>query len=185
MIRFFAQAAVLVTAGLALGGCPMDQPKTAAPVKKPPAADYQQALGPVAKPANLRAICYTDADLAIVRARMMQQEMSVATLQWQNAGGGRALQGAYEAFVNKFHNELAANARSLQQVAGRKRFNVDVLVTEFANRTAQKAPVDREFCSRSQRTLEWALSPQVTSMAQVPPPYDLGPDMNIHACNAP
>ena len=50
---------------------------------------------------------------------------------------------------------------------------------------AQKAPVDREFCSRSQRTLEWALSPQVTTLAQVPPPYDLGPDMNIHGCNAP
>ena len=81
MFRFFAQAAVLVTAGLALGGCPMEQPKTAAPVKKPPAADYQQPVGQVAKPANLSAICYNSADLAIVRARMMQQEMSVATLQ--------------------------------------------------------------------------------------------------------
>lgn len=185
MIRFFAQAAVLVAAGLALGGCPMEQPKTAAPVKKPPAADYQQPLGQVAKPANLSAICYNATDLAIVRARMMQQEMSVATLQCQNAGGSRALQGAYESFIAKFGSELATNARSLQQVAGRKRFNVDVVVTEFANRTAQKAPVDREFCSRSQRTLEWALSPQVTTLAQVPPPYDLGPDMNIHACSAP
>ena len=94
MFRFIAQAAVLVTAGLALGGCPMEQPKTAAPVKKPPAADYQQPVGQVAKPANLSAICYNSADLAIVRARMMQQEMSVATLQCQNAGGGRVVRHA-------------------------------------------------------------------------------------------
>ena len=185
MIKFFAQATILVAAGLALGGCPLDQPKTAAPAKKPPAADYQQPLGQVAKPANLRAICYTDADLTTMRVRMVQQEMSVATLQCQNAGGGRALQGLYESFVGKFSGELATNGRALQQLGGRKRFNVDVLVTEFANRTAQKAPVDREFCSRSQRTLEWALSPQVTTLAQVPPPYDIGPDMNIHGCTAP
>lgn len=185
MIRFFAQAAVLVAAGLALGGCPMGEPKTAAPAKKPPAPDYQAPVGQVAKPTNLRAICYTDADLTTIRVRMVQQEMSVATLQCQNPGGSRALQPAYESFISKFSAELAANARALQQVAGRKRFNVDVLVTEFANRTAQKAPVDREFCSRSQRTLEWALSPQVSSLAQVPPPYDIGPDMNIHSCTAP
>jgi len=185
MIKFFAQAAVLVAAGLALGGCPMESAKTAAPAKKPPAADYQAPLGQVVKPANLRAICYTDADLQTMRVRMVQQEMSVATLQCQNPGGGRALQGAYESFIGKFSGELATNARALQQLAGRKRFNIDVLVTEIANRTAQKAPVDREFCTRSQRTLEWALSPQVTSLAQVPPPYDIGPDMNIHGCTAP
>ncbi|MFM8533641.1 MAG: hypothetical protein ACKOEC_08645 [Acidimicrobiia bacterium] len=185
MIRFFAQAAVLVVAGLALGGCPMGETKTAVPAKKPPAPDYQAPVGQVAKPTNLRAICYTDADLAATRSRMVQQEMSGAALQCQNPGGGRALQGAYESFIGKFSGELATNARSLQQLAGRKRFNVDVLVTEIANRTAQKAPVDREFCTRSQRTLEWALSPQVTSLAQVPPPYDLGPEMNIHSCTAP
>ena len=52
------------------------------------------------------------------------------------------------------------------------------------NRTAQKAPVDKEFCSRSLRALEWALDPRTTSLAQVPPPYDLGPDMNIYPCAA-
>ena len=185
MIRMLAQAAVLVAAGLTLGGCPMDQPNTAAPVKKAPAPDYQQALVPIAKPANLKAICYTDADLAVMRGRMLQQEMAVATLQCQNPGGSRALEGAYTSFLGKFNGELATNARSLQQVAGRKRLNVDVVVTEFANRMAQRAPVDREFCTRSQRALEWALDPKVASLSQVPPPYDLGPDMNMHACTAP
>jgi hypothetical protein len=109
----------------------------------------------------------------------------VATLQCQAPSGGRALEAMYTSFLSKFHGDLATNARSLQQLSGRKRFNIDVMVTEFANRTAQKAPVDREFCSRSQRTLEWALDAKVTTLAQVPPPYDLGPDMNIHACTAP
>ena len=57
-------------------------------------------------------------------------------------------------------------------------------MTEFANRTAQKAPVDTQFCSRSLRALEWALDPKATSLAMVPPTYDLGPDMNIHPCAA-
>jgi hypothetical protein len=185
MVRKLTQAAVLVAAGLALGGCPMNQASTTAPAKKPPAPDYQQALVPAPKPANLRAICYNDTDLAVVRGRMLQQEMAVATLQCQTPGGGRALEAAYTSFLSKFTGDLATNARSLQQLAGRKRFNVDVVVTEFANRMAQRAPVDREFCSRSQRALEWALDPKVASLAQVPPPYDLGPDMNIHACTSP
>ena len=52
----------------------------------------------------------------------------------------------------------------------------------IANRTAQRAPVDKEFCSRTLRALEWALDPKATSLAQVPPPYDLGPEMNIIPC---
>jgi hypothetical protein len=106
----------------------------------------------------------------------------VATLQCQNAGGSRAYEGAYTSFLGKYTGELSANSRALQQVAARRRLNVDVVVTEFANRTAQKAPVDPEFCSRSLRALEWALDPKTTSLGQVPPPYDLGPDMNIHPC---
>ena len=79
---------------------------------------------------------------------------------------------------------ISRPARALQDVARRKRLNVDVVVTEFANRTAQKAPVDKEFCGRGLRALEWALDPKNTSLAQVPPPYDLGPDMNMHPCPA-
>jgi hypothetical protein len=181
MMWKFCQAAVLVAAGLALGGCPVDQARTAAP-KRPPAPDYQQAMAGTAKPANIKAICYTDADIAIIRGRMLQQEMAVTTLQCQTAGGARAFESDYTRFLSKFNGDLATNARGLQQLSARKRFNVDVVVTEFANRMAQRAPVDREFCSRGQRALDWALSPQVTSLTQVPPPYDLGPEMNMHAC---
>ena len=131
MIRKLAQAAIVAAAGLALVGCQMDQPKTAAPVKKAPAPDYQQSLGQVARPTNLAAICYNDADIAVMRGRMLQQEMAVATLQCQNPGGSRALEGFYSSFLSKFNGELATNARGLQQVAGRKRLNVDVVVTEF------------------------------------------------------
>jgi len=28
------------------------------------------------------------------------------------------------------------------------------------------------------------MDPKVTSLTQVPPPYDLGPEMNIYACPA-
>ena len=90
------------------------------------------------------------------------------------------------AFLGKFQSQmLAPTRRSLQQLAGRKRFNVDVVVTEFANRTAQRAPTDKEFCSRSKRAFDWALSAQVTTLAQVPPPYDLGPEMNVYPCPTP
>ena len=179
------QVAILIAGGLAIGACTLDGPKAAAPAKKPPAADYQAAVPPGARPANLRAICYNDADLAIVRGRMLQMELSVATLQCQTASGGRAFEVIYTSFLDKFRSELTVNTRSLQQVAGRKRLNVDVVVTEFSNRMAQRAPVDREFCSRSLRALEWATDPKVTSLAMAPPPYDLGPEMNIYPCTSP
>jgi hypothetical protein len=184
MIMKLMQAAVLVTSALALGGCPFGGAKTAAPAKKPPAADYQAAVTPSPPAAQTRAICYNDADLGTIRARMLQQEMSVVALQCQNASGGRAYEPQYASFLTKYQGDLATNARALQDVARRKRLNVDVVVTEFANRTAQKAPVDKEFCGRGLRALEWALDPKNTSLAQVPPPYDLGPDMNMHPCPA-
>ena len=176
------QVALLLAAGLSVAGCQMDGAKTAAPVKKPAAAAYQMASTlPVS--AN-NAACYNYADLATVRARMLQQELSVATLQCQSAGGGRAFESLYSSFLSKFtaNGELSANARAIQQVSRTKRFNLDVLVTEFANRTAQKAPVDTAFCARNLRAFEWALDAQVSTLAQVPPPYDLGPDMNITPC---
>lgn len=182
MMMKLMQVAFLFAGGLSIAGCQMDGAKTAAPVKKPPAADYHVAS--TAPPSTNKAICYNDADLATVRARMLQQELSVATLQCQSAGGGRAFESLYSSFLAKFtgNGELSTNARAIQQVSRTKRFNLDVLVTEFANRTAQKAPVDNAFCARNLRAFEWALDPQVTTLAQVPPPYDLGPDMNIFPC---
>jgi uncharacterized protein (DUF1330 family) len=185
MIKKLSQAAIVVAGLLAMGGCTLDQAKTTAPVNKPPAADYQAAVPPSPPATNIRGICYTPADLAMYRARMLQMELNVATLQCQNPSGSRAYEDQYRAFVGKFQAELAANGRSMQQLAGRKRFNVDVIVTEFANRTAQRAPVDKEFCSRSKRAFDWALSAQVTTITQVPPPFDLGPEMNVYPCPAP
>jgi hypothetical protein len=184
MIMKLLQAAITVTGVLAMGGCTLDQAKTTAPANRPPAADYA-AAAPASTGAPNRATCYNPADLAIYRARMVQMELNVATLQCQNPGGSRAYEDQYRAFIGKFQTEMSANGRSMQQLAGRKRFNLDVVVTEMANRTAQRAPTDKEFCSRSKRAFDWALSTQVTSIDQVPPPFDLGPEMNVYPCTAP
>ncbi|MBI3198300.1 MAG: hypothetical protein HYZ40_12515 [Rhodospirillales bacterium] len=181
MIMKLSQAAILALGVLAIGAC---TPKTAAPVVKAAAADYQAPVPPSPPAANIRAICYNAADLATVRARMVQQELVVATLQCQNPGGSRAFEGLYRDFIGKYQSELSSNSAALRQLAGRKRLNVDVFVTEVSNRTAQRAPVDREFCSRSKRALDWALDPKVSSLNQVPPPFDLGPEMNIFPCPA-
>ena len=182
MMMKLMQAAVLVAAGLALGGSPMASAQSRAPAKKAPAPDYQ---APSTAPAPAaRGACYTDADLTAMRGRMLQQQLSVVTLQCQLPSGARAFEAQYASFLSKYSADLSANARALQQAVARHRLNVDVVVTEFANRTAQKAPVDKEFCSRGLRALEWALDPKATSLSQVPPPYDLGPDMNIVPCAA-
>ncbi len=185
MMKKLSQATIVMTGLLALGACTLGNANTKAPAVRPPAADYQAAVPPSPPPPNTRGICYTPADLVTYRARMLQQEFSVGTLQCQTPSGSRAYNNQYAAFIAKFQSELAANTHSLQQLAGRKRFNVDVLVTEFANRTAQRAPVDKEFCSRIKRAFDWSLSAQVTTLAQVPPPYDLGPEMNVFACSSP
>ena len=185
MMKKLLQATIVMTGLLALGACTLGKASTTAPAVKPPAADYQEAVPPSPPATNIRSICYTPADLTTYRGRMLQQEFSVGTLQCQTPSGSRAYNDQYAAFVSKFQSELTANTRSLQQLGGRKRFNVDVLVTEFANRTAQRAPVDKEFCSRMKRAFDWSLSPQVTTLAQVPPPYDLGPDMKVFPCPTP
>jgi hypothetical protein len=187
MIKKLLQAAVLVVGGLALGGCPLgQQARTTAPAAKPAAADYQVASSVAPPPAgSIRAICYNDADLATYRGRMLQQEFTVGTLQCQTAGGSRAYEAMYASFLSKYQAELGTNARNLQTLSRSKRFNVDVVVTEFANRTAQRAQTDKEFCARFKRAFDWALSSQVTSLAQIPPPYDLGPEMNAHPCPKP
>lgn len=186
MIRTISRAAIAVLGVMAVGACTLGQSSTSsAPASRPPAADYQMA-GAAAPPAtSTRGICYNAEDISIYRVRMVQMELNVATLQCQNPNGTRAYETQYRNFLGKFQNDLAANGRALQGLAGRKRLNVDQVVTEFANRTAQRAPTDKEFCSRAKRAFDWALSSQVTSLAQVPPPYDLGPDMNVYACAAP
>jgi hypothetical protein len=186
MIKQIARAAVLVACGLALGGCPLDQPKTAAPPpKKPPAPDYQMAGPPPPPAAQIRTICFNDADIAVFRARMLVQELQVGVLQCQGSGGVRLFEREYTGFLNKFNSEMRTNGEQMKTMLGRKRRNVDATVTEIANRTAQRATTDPDFCARKLRAFEWALSGQVTSLVQVPAPYDVGPEMNIHPCPPP
>ena len=185
MIKKLMQAALVFGGLLAATGCTPQGSSAQAPANRPPAADYQAPVPPSPPAINIRAICYNSDDLTAFRARMVQMELNVANLQCQNPNGSRAYESQYAAFIQKFQPELAANARTLQSMSGRKRFNMDVLVTEFANRTAQKAPTDKEFCARTKRALDWAMSPQVSSLSQGPPPYDLGPDMNVWPCPAP
>ena len=185
MIKQFAQAVGLVAFGLALGACTLDPPKTAVAVKKPPAADYQAPTPSLPPIANIRAICYNEADLSAFRVRMAQQSIVVGVLQCQSPGGGRLYERQYTDFLNKFNPELSSNARELQAVANKKRANFNVMVTEIANRTAGRAPIDPQFCGRQLRALEWALDPQVASLKQVPSPYDFGPEMSIYPCPAP
>jgi hypothetical protein len=184
MIGKLVQATLLVTAGLAISGFSGCTPQTATPAKRPAAPDYM-APSPATPPAAAtRATCYNDADISVLRVRMMQQEASVATLQCQTPTGARAFDSQYTSFLQKYGADLSANARALNDLSRRRRFNVDVVVTEFANRTAQKAPVDPQFCARSLRALEWALDPKANTLADVPPPYDLGPDMAYYPCAA-
>ena len=95
------------------------------------------------------------------------------------------LERQYTDFLNKTSAERTDNGRQLTTVLGRKRRNVDGTVTEIANRTAQRASTDPEFCGRMIRAFEWSLSGQVVSLTQVPAPYDIGPEMNVHPCPAP
>jgi hypothetical protein len=186
MIRTISRTAIAVAGVLAVGACTLGKASTSAPAGRPPAADYQAASTVAPPPASsIRATCYSPADLEVFRVRMLQQELTVVTLQCQTSSGARAYEQQYAAFLSKFKNEYLTNTRSLQQLAGRKRLNVDVLVTEFANRTAQRAPTDPQFCARGKRAFDWALSQQVTSVAQVPPPFDLGPEMRVFPCPAP
>lgn len=181
MFKRLAQAAVVTSSILALSGCVLGGPQTAA-AGKPAAADYAAEMPAQPPAANIRAICFNEADLTIVRARMAQQELQVVTLQCQSGGGVRAYEKIYTDFIAKFRPEFATNLQSLNEVARRKRFNVDVFVTEVANRTAQRAPVDKEFCSRGKRAFDWAMDSKVSSLTQIPPPYDLGPEMKIFPC---
>ncbi|MGE5148853.1 MAG: hypothetical protein ACM3II_01920, partial [Rhodospirillaceae bacterium] len=157
MIGKLVQATILVTAGLAISGFSGCTPKTVA--TKPPAAPDYMVPSPSPPAAATRAICYNEADLSVLRVRMMQQEASVVTLQCQTPSGSRAFDSQYSSMLSKYNADLSANARALNELARRHRFNVDVVVTEFANRTAQKAPVDPQFCARGLRMLEWAIDP--------------------------
>lgn len=161
---------------LAVAAC---APKQLAEEK--PAPDYQMPVGHFAPP-NVKQICYDQQSLTAYYERMLQQELAVGTLSCQNADGSRKYEKQYGDVLNKFSGDLSANAAELKAVVARRKLNMDVLVTEFANREAQRRNDDPEYCARLERSFAWALSPQVTSLTQVPPPHDLGPEMNMFPC---
>ena len=167
---------LLVACVLAVAACAPQ------PTAKKASNDYQAPATAVAPPANLRSVCYNDADLNAFRVRMVQQQLVVGALQCKGADGKPHLNDEYAAFVKKFNPELISNAAEMQSLVHRKKANLDVLVTEIANRTAQQPSLDPAFCSRHERAFEWALLTEVTTLSQVPAPYDLGPEMKVFAC---
>ena len=167
---------MLAACGLAFAAC------AAKRIPLGPQPDYQAPAATMAPPANLAAVCYDDRALAAYRVRMVQQELAVGVLSCQAADGKRQYDAQYQAFIAKFNPELATNASELQAVVAARSGNFDVVITEIANRTAQRPREDPAFCSRHLRALEWALTPKVTSLTQVPAPYDLGPEMNVFPC---
>jgi hypothetical protein len=168
--------AVGIALSLAVAAC---APKQLA--EKKPAPDYQMKVARFSPP-NASQICYDQQSLTAYYERMLQQELAVGTLSCQNADGSRKYEKQYGDVLNKFSGDLSANAVELKTIVAKRRLNMDVLVTEFANREAQRRNDDPEFCSRLERAFAWALSPGVTSLTQVPPPHDLGPEMNTFPC---
>ncbi len=150
------------------------------PAEKKPAPDYQMPMAKVA-PSSSKA-CYDAASLNTVNVRMTQGEMAVGYLTCQNADGTRKYNSQYADLVSKFAAELSTNAGEIKALLAKRRLNLDAVVTEFANREAQRRNDDPQFCSRMERAFAWALSPSVTSLSQVPPPHDLGPEMNVFPC---
>lgn len=177
MFKQSVSTSLVVGLGVALAACAVKPPTTSAP-----APNYQAATAAAAAPANLRAVCYDATDLGTYRVRSVQQQLAVGVLSCKSADGSRRLTDQYQAFITKFTPDLASNAAELKSLAGRKRLNIDVLVTEIANRTAGRPTQDAEFCSRHERAFAWALTTQVTSLAQVPSPYDFGPEMKVFPC---
>ncbi len=166
--------------GLALSlGVAACAPKPLA--EKKPAPDYQMKVAQVSAPASKQA-CYDQGSLSAYNSRMVQQEMAVGTLSCQNADGSRKYDKQYGEVLAKFSGDLSSNAVELKDVVTKRRQNFDVVITEFANREAQQRNTDPEYCTRLERAFAWALSPSVTSLSQVPPPHDLGPEMNALPC---
>jgi hypothetical protein len=177
MIKPLFHLSLLAAGAMALGACvPSQQLDTGA------AGNYQAPAAAIAPPANVKSICFRDAEVVAYRVRMVQQELAVGVLSCKSADGSRKFDRQYSDFLAKFNPELATNARELEALVRGKGRNFDVVITEIANRTAQRPVEDPAFCSRHGRALDLALAPTVTSLSQVPSPYDFGPEMNVFPC---
>jgi hypothetical protein len=152
------------------------------PAEKKPAPDYQLKAAAIPPPANVKNACYDEAAMSVYYTRMTQQQLAVGTLSCQEAGGKRRFEKQYGDVLTKFGADLTSNANDLKAIVAKRRLNMDVLVTEFANREAQQRNTDPEYCQRFERAFNWALSPGATSLSQVPPPHDYSAEMNAFPC---
>ena len=150
--------------------------------EKKPAPDYQMKAASIAPPANVKNICFDEAAMSAYYTRMTQQQMAVGTLSCQEAGGKRRFEKQYGDVLAKYSSDLASNAAEVKAIVAKRRLNMDVLVTEFANREAQQRQNDPQYCERFERAFNWALSPATTSLSQVPPPHDYAAEMNAFPC---
>jgi hypothetical protein len=150
--------------------------------EKKPAPDYQMKAAAITPPANVKNICYDESSMSIYYTRMTQQQLAVGTLSCQEAGGKRRFEKQYGDVLAKYSGDLSSNASDIKAIAAKRRLNMDVLVTEFANREAQQRQNDPQYCERFERAFAWALSPAATSLSQVPPPHDYAAEMNAFPC---
>ena len=104
MHRPLSALCLLVASAWALAAC------TPRPSEKKATNDYQAPVVSVAPPANIRSVCYDDADLNAFRVRMVQQQLVVGVLQCKGSNGKLHLDDEYAAFVKKFNPELGSNA---------------------------------------------------------------------------
>src|ERR1700744_2729744 len=99
-----ARPTLAVAVLLAAAACVPQGPNTAA------GPGYQAPVSRLAPPANVRAICFDDAQLAAWRARRVQQERGVGPLAGKGSDGSRRFDAQYGQFLTKFRGELQANA---------------------------------------------------------------------------
>jgi hypothetical protein len=169
----WATAAVLALAACQTTAVSTEPSTTYASV----AAQTQANTGPGAG-------CLDEAEHTALRARILHNSLATATLTCLDDKRVRLLEPKFNLFVQRYNPEYAENARVLRQTAARRGKNFDVLNTDMANQAAAQMSADRQFCDRSRRALDWALSTKVTSLSQVPPPVDYTGLLGLRVCKA-
>ncbi|MBX3497962.1 MAG: hypothetical protein KF889_00840 [Alphaproteobacteria bacterium] len=149
-----------------------------------PSASYAVVSAQTQASVGQGAGCLDEAEHNAVRARILQNSLATATLTCLGANRVRLLEAKYNQFVQRYNSEYAENARTLRQIAARRGRNFDVMNTDMANQAAAQLSADAQFCNRSSRALDWALSPKVTSLSQVPPPVDYTGQLGLRLCRA-
>lgn len=177
MVKTEAARPWAILAVLALAACQTTASYEPSPNYATVAAQTQANTGPGSG-------CLDEAEHNAVRARILQNSLATATLTCLDDKRNRLLGTKYEQFVQRYNAEYAENARTLRQIAARRGKNFDVLNTDMANQAAAQMSTDRQFCDRASRALDWALSPKVTSVSQVPPPVDYTGLVGLRVCKA-